>query len=103
MSTEEQQDFPRRYRKCISLHGNICRFNVAANFLVCIIAFVCRNGRPIGTSIIAQEFSPGRSEPTPINEVRQNTDHTLDVQCTAGTANMNQKDNAGGFSISIHG
>lgn len=30
---------------------------------------------PRGTSIIAQEFSPGKPEPTPINEVRQ---HTID-------------------------
>ncbi len=28
---------------------------------------------PKGTSIIAQEFSPGRPTPTPINEVRQQT------------------------------
>ncbi|WP_235263749.1 flagellar motor protein MotB [Nitrincola sp. A-D6] len=28
---------------------------------------------PKGTSIIAQEFSPGRPEPTPLNEVRQMT------------------------------
>ena len=28
---------------------------------------------PRGTSVIAQEFSPGRPEPTPINEVRQET------------------------------
>ena len=30
-------------------------------------------GIPRGTSIIAQEFSPGRPEPTPINEIRQFT------------------------------
>src|SRR5690625_3329128 len=29
---------------------------------------------PKGTSIIAQEFSPGRPEPTPINEIYQSTD-----------------------------
>jgi chemotaxis protein MotB len=38
---------------------------------------------PKGTSIIAQEFSPGRPEPTPINEVRQSTTeiakNTLDI------------------------
>lgn len=28
---------------------------------------------PVGTSIIAQEFSPGRPQPTAINEVRQST------------------------------
>jgi chemotaxis protein MotB len=40
---------------------------------------------PRGTSIIAQEFSPGRPEPTPINEIWQHTSDTtqmsLDVQC----------------------
>lgn len=40
---------------------------------------------PKGTSIIAQEFSPGRPEPTPINEIYQKTDNitemTLDVDC----------------------
>jgi chemotaxis protein MotB len=40
---------------------------------------------PKGTSIIAQEFSPGRPEPTPINEIYQRTDDltelTLDVEC----------------------
>ncbi|HBF08151.1 MAG TPA: type VI secretion system protein TssL [Gammaproteobacteria bacterium] len=43
---------------------------------------------PKGTSIIAQEFSPGRPEPTPINEVRQfTTDVTkseLNVNCPTG-------------------
>ncbi len=40
---------------------------------------------PMGTSIIAQEFSPGRPEPTPINQIYQHTDSipelTLSVQC----------------------
>lgn len=40
---------------------------------------------PKGTSIIAQEFSPGRPEPTPINEIYQSTDDipqmTLDIYC----------------------
>lgn len=40
---------------------------------------------PKGTSIIAQEFSPGRPEPTPINEIWQSTTNiremSLDVQC----------------------
>lgn len=40
---------------------------------------------PKGTSIIAQEFSPGRPEPTPINEIYQSTDDipqmSLDVYC----------------------
>lgn len=41
---------------------------------------------PKGTSIIAQEFSPGRPEPTPINEIWQSTSNTtqmsLEVQCS---------------------
>lgn len=40
---------------------------------------------PKGTSIIAQEFSPGRPEPTPINQIWQHTDDrtemSLEVQC----------------------
>jgi chemotaxis protein MotB len=40
---------------------------------------------PKGTSIIAQEFSPGRPEPTPINEIYQHSDDidqlSLDVEC----------------------
>ncbi len=40
---------------------------------------------PKGTSIIAQEFSPGIPEPTPINEIWQKTDDvtemSLEVQC----------------------
>ncbi len=40
---------------------------------------------PKGTSIIAQEFSPGRPEPTPINEIWQKTttvtEVELDTQC----------------------
>lgn len=40
---------------------------------------------PKGVSIIAQEFSPGRPEPTPINEIWQSTTNiremSLDVQC----------------------
>lgn len=43
---------------------------------------------PKGTSIIAQEFSPGRPQPTPLNEVRQSTTDitrsTLDVNCPDG-------------------
>ncbi|MDF1643965.1 MAG: flagellar motor protein MotB [Pseudomonadales bacterium] len=41
---------------------------------------------PKGTSIIAQEFSPGKPEPTPINEIRQSTMqdslNTLAVECS---------------------
>ncbi len=40
---------------------------------------------PRGTSIIAREFSPGRPEPTPINEIWQHTkditEMSLDVDC----------------------
>lgn len=40
---------------------------------------------PKGTSIIAQEFSPGRPEPAPINEIWQHTqditEMSLDVDC----------------------
>lgn len=43
---------------------------------------------PKGTSIIAQEFSPGRPEPTPLNEVRQFSTETakpdLDVRRQEG-------------------
>jgi chemotaxis protein MotB len=45
---------------------------------------------PKGTSIIAQEFSPGKPQPTPINEIWQRTDdmqeQTVDIQCTDGDA-----------------
>ncbi|MEH6649580.1 MAG: flagellar motor protein MotB [Motiliproteus sp.] len=45
---------------------------------------------PKGTSVIAQEFSPGRPEPTPLNEVRQFTTDTekrsLDVRQQEGRA-----------------
>ncbi len=44
------------------------------------------NDMPKGTSIIAQEFSPGVPEPTPINEIWQHTEDiatmSLEVQCT---------------------
>lgn len=33
---------------------------------------------PKGTSVIAQEFSSGRPDPTPLNEVRQNTARTME-------------------------
>lgn len=40
---------------------------------------------PKGTSVIAQEFSPGRPDPTPINEIFQSTDDisqmSLEVYC----------------------
>jgi len=44
------------------------------------------NDIPKGTSIIAQDFSPGIPEPTPINEIWQHTEDiatmSLEVQCT---------------------
>lgn len=50
---------------------------------------------PKGTSIIAQEFSPGRPEPTPLNEVRQMTTdvelHTLDVRSQEGEATIRDR------------
>ncbi|MBN0986294.1 flagellar motor protein MotB [Amphritea pacifica] len=50
---------------------------------------------PKGTSIIAQEFSPGRPEPTPLNEVRQmtlNNDlQTLDVRTREGESDISDK------------
>lgn len=54
---------------------------------------------PMGTSIIAQEFSPGRPEPTPINEVRQKADstaeNTLEVICKPGDAELKEQSNSG--------
>jgi chemotaxis protein MotB len=53
---------------------------------------------PKGTSIIAQEFSPGRPEPTPLNEVRQMTTnvelHTLDVRSMEGEAIVHDRESA---------
>lgn len=50
---------------------------------------------PKGTSIIAQEFSPGRPEPTPLNEVRQmtvnNDMNTLDIRSLEGEAENQDK------------
>ena len=50
---------------------------------------------PKGTSIIAQEFSPGRPEPTPLNEVRQMTTdndmQTLDVRTEEGESEVSDK------------
>ncbi|NLQ16613.1 flagellar motor protein MotB [Marinomonas sp. M1K-6] len=54
---------------------------------------------PMGTSIIAQEFSPGRPEPTPINEVRQKVDstpeNTLEVICKPGDAELKDQSDSG--------
>ena len=50
---------------------------------------------PKGTSIIAQEFSPGRPEPTPLNEIRQmtvnNNMNTLDIRSVEGEAEIKDK------------
>lgn len=47
---------------------------------------IAANSIPMGTSIIAQEFSPGRPEPTPVNKIMQRTSEeqqrNLQVQCT---------------------
>ena len=49
---------------------------------------------PKGTSIIAQEFSPGRPQPTPLNEVRQSStetmNNTLDVLCSPGRSEQRE-------------
>ncbi|MCB5160906.1 flagellar motor protein MotB [Marinomonas algarum] len=54
---------------------------------------------PMGTSVIAQEFSPGKTEPTPINEVKQTTDdvpeQTLEVICKPETASTDQRESSG--------
>ncbi|MGB2130458.1 MAG: flagellar motor protein MotB, partial [Marinobacterium sp.] len=50
---------------------------------------------PKGTSIIAQEFSPGRPEPTPLNEVRQmtvnNDMNSLDVRSREGESQIEDR------------
>ncbi|MDH3355666.1 MAG: flagellar motor protein MotB [Chromatiales bacterium] len=57
------------------------------------------NDSPKGISIIAQEFSPGKPEPTPISEVRQTT--------TIETPNLellkNKDDKKGDGSLNIEG
>jgi|TARA_R110000764_G_scaffold49518_2_gene109431 chemotaxis protein MotB len=54
---------------------------------------------PMGTSVIAQEFSPGRPEPTPINEVKQKADNTpentLEVICKPGDAELKEQSDSG--------
>ncbi|OUS26704.1 hypothetical protein A9Q99_15875 [Gammaproteobacteria bacterium 45_16_T64] len=54
---------------------------------------------PKGTSIIAQEFSPGRPDPTVLNEVRQHTvddmANTLQVLCTPGESDAREEENKG--------
>lgn len=41
---------------------------------------------PKGTSIIAQEFSPGRPDPTPINEIYQRTDDLTELSLEVNAA-----------------
>lgn len=41
---------------------------------------------PKGTSIIAQEFSPGRPDPTPINEIYQHTDDLTELSLAVKAA-----------------
>ncbi len=54
---------------------------------------------PMGTSVIAQEFSPAKPEPTPINEVRQKVDttpeNTLEVLCKPDTAELKERQESG--------
>ncbi len=54
---------------------------------------------PKGTSIIAQEFSPGKPDPTPLNEIWQKTTDdsrsSLDVACQdLGSSNSGQRGDA---------
>ena len=56
---------------------------------------------PKGTSIIAQEFSPGRPEPTPLNEVRQmtvnNDMNTLDIRSKEGEQEIQDQEASDAF------
>jgi chemotaxis protein MotB len=57
------------------------------------------NDIPRGTSIIAQEFSPGRPDPTPINEIFQKTknmtENSLEIACLdTGSSNEGEKGDA---------
>lgn len=58
---------------------------------------------PVGTSIIAQEFSPGRPQPTSINEVRQSTmdanKQTLEFTDEADTSDLDDGDSRGGVGL----
>lgn len=61
---------------------------------------------PKGTSVIAREFSPGRPEPTPINEIWQKTDAnldpTLDFECARDIdVEQGQKDDEAGVQTSL--
>ena len=61
---------------------------------------------PKGTSIIAQEFSPGRPQPTPLNEVRQSTsetmNNTLEVLCSPGKSEQREDAQDQSTSASDH-
>ena len=57
------------------------------------------NDVPKGTSIIAQEFSPGKPDPTPLNEIWQKTTdaskNSLDVACQdLGSSNSGERGDA---------
>lgn len=57
------------------------------------------NDIPKGTSIIAQEFSPGKPQPTPLNEIWQKTTNesknSLEVACQdMGAGNVGQRGDA---------
>ncbi len=62
-------------------------------------AVVNANAVPKGTSIIAQEFSPGKPDPTPLREIWQkkedNIKDSLDVECQdMGSSNAGEQGNA---------
>lgn len=61
-------------------------------------------GIPKGTSVIAQEFSPGRPQPTPLNEVRQSTVDSsktdLDVRCPDGETQSDKSEGDEGQAVS---
>ena len=57
------------------------------------------NDPPKGTSIIAQEFSPGKPEPTPLNQIWQKTTdlskNSLEVACQdMGSGNIGESGDA---------
>lgn len=47
---------------------------------------------PKGTSIIAQEFSPGKTEPSPIETIQQVTDQTKDPSLRVGNPDAPEQD-----------
>lgn len=61
---------------------------------------------PKGTSVVAREFSPGRPEPTPINEIWQKTDSnldpTLDFECSQEIdAEQGRRDDEAGIQTQL--